>query len=474
MIQSDFVEGCAIIADMTRPDSRPMSALPKLLIITRFYPPDAEVGGKRVAHLARHLPAYGVEPIVLTVEERFCEHRDDSFAGPPVRVERTALGPSTLDLYPRLRKWTASRQAPGERVSGHGPRVAEDRSNDGVLRRNISAILRMPDRHSNWFHPAVEAAERLIAGKQIDAILSTAPPFTCHIIARHLKRKYGVPWLAEFRDAWTFDPWRALERLPWWREWLDRRSERSCVADADRVIALTATMQKRFASEYSYLSEPKFLTLTNGFEESRFEDWTGKTSNCGKKLILHLGTLYGDRRIDTFCRAAANLLEQGTFQQGEFRILFLGAVDVPELVESARHTAPGLFAKEVIEVRPPVPWQEAQKLLHSADLLLIFQGSNDMSIPAKFYEYLQSGVPILSIGKAGALSAIVQETSCGCFAEPDSVEEIQAGILRGLALPLRSPEEVMRCAAHYGYRFLAAQLAKWVYETLGGPGSVPD
>jgi hypothetical protein len=109
-----------------------------------------------------------------------------------------------------------------------------------TVKRHFIAALQMPDRHWGWYGPAIKSASKLIRNHSVEAIFSTAPPWTDHLIARHLKRKFRLPWIADFRDAWSFDPWRSkIGRLPAWTKWVDRRWEAACVQCADLVVAVS-------------------------------------------------------------------------------------------------------------------------------------------------------------------------------------------------------------------------------------------
>ena len=446
-----------------------MGASLKLLVITRYYPPDAEIGGKRIAHLMRHLPSFGIEPIVLTADENRCSSRDDSFPMPTVRVERTPVRDTILQKSGRWKARVLRLAAKGDTpapnsAATEAPSYAQKVS---FLRRHLMALLERPDRHIGWYRSAVDAGTRLVEKEGIGAILSSGPPWTCHLIGRELKRKYGIPWITDYRDPWTLGSWRDLEEMPAWRDWMDRRQERSLVRTADRVLSVTREMREMFEHAYADMPASKFIFLPNGFDDALVAPVPAARGKSTQRLILHLGTLYGDRRVDTFCGAVSSLVSTGGMSADSIKVKLVGPVDEPSIVARAEAAAPELFSGTV-EFCKPIPWGQAQELLGSSDLLLIFQGSNRLAIPGKFYEYLLSGVPILAITKPGALSAILEETKSGCAADPDSVEEIQSQLVRALDMPIRSRQEVLRTAGRFHFRSLAQQLAGVVQECVHG------
>ena len=63
-----------------------------VLVVTYFFPPDSEVGGKRMARFCRYLPEFGVRPVVLTVKQDYAGEIDNSFATPSgLQIERTPV-----------------------------------------------------------------------------------------------------------------------------------------------------------------------------------------------------------------------------------------------------------------------------------------------------------------------------------------------------------------------------------------------
>ncbi len=135
----------------------------------------------------------------------------------------------------------------------------------GSLRRNVMALLQTPDKFWGWYRPAVRAGAELIKKESIDVILSSGPPWTSHLVARRLRKTYGVPWIADFRDAWVSNTWR--QDLPRWRNSIDYRFEASCISRADLILCTTDALRESFLRNYPCLPSDKFAALTNGFDD---------------------------------------------------------------------------------------------------------------------------------------------------------------------------------------------------------------
>jgi len=446
--------GRLVTTIMSHPGISRVSTSLKVLLITFNFPPDAEIGTRRVAAFCRYLPEFGVQPVVLTVEEHFYKVLDKTIPMPQgFRVVRTPLV-NPLYYYQRIREHFRIKPKVLSGREKVQPAVRKSRG----FRHQLLTLLNTPDQYLGWYLPAIKAAEKLIHNEPIDVVLSTGPPWTPHLIARHLKKKYHIPWLADFRDPWASDPWR-YQVLPQWRQRIDRRLEASCVRWADLVLSATNSIRTQFAGQYPG-SLAKFVTLTNGFDGSNVVK-PRTTSQGSHRLFLHLGSLYGGRRIDTFCAALMDLTDEGLISAAETKVLFVGDND-PEIIAAAQQVAPKLLQNNCIEFRPSIPWKEARQFLDRADVLLIFQGEHRYSVPAKFYEYLQTGKPIFAIVEQGELSEMLETTGSGLWADPLDPKNIARKFVDVLHLPARPSEEVERLAKLYHFRSLTQTLVDWI------------
>jgi glycosyltransferase involved in cell wall biosynthesis len=432
----------------------------KLLIISYTFPPDIEVGGLRVARFSRYLPEFGIQPIVLTIEDRFRENLDKTaqpIAG--LQIERTRVKQMPVDWYRRMkaRLSVGKGRAGGDAVSAGAERPRSS------LRRHMAMLLQFPGPNSGWYEPAVQAGKKLIEKESIDAILSSSPPGVSHRIALRLKSECGVPWIADFRDPWAQSAY--WNDGPWWWRYANKLLESRCVRAADRVICNTEWLRQNFMRFYSQLSPQKFVTVTNGFEDSSAPPGIG-TDRRREMLILHLGSIYALRRIDTFCEAVNRLVKARKVDPATFKIVFLGHVE-PSLEAAARIAAPELFQQGRVEFRARVDRREAQQALWQADILLLFQGSHSLQIPAKFYEYLPTGRAILAVAQKGALTDVLDETGAGIWAPPEDTEGIAANFLRALSLPaLSAVEAQQRWRERFHYRSLTERLATCCMEVV--------
>ena len=88
-----------------------------------------------------------------------------------------------------------------------------------------------------WAPFARSRALRLNRRERFDCVITSSPPESAHAVGRALSRR-GVAWVADLRDAWTFEPIRppfptAVQRR------LDERLERRWLASADAVVCVS-------------------------------------------------------------------------------------------------------------------------------------------------------------------------------------------------------------------------------------------
>ena len=230
---------------------------------------------------------------------------------------------------------------------------------------------------------------------------------------------------------------------------------------ADRVICNTSRLRELFMSAYPALPPEKFAVITNGFDEAAVAPSSAREPRS-TKLCLHTGWLYSGRRIDTFCEAVASLVRSGRIAPGSLRIVFLGDADAG-LAAAARQRAPELFAQGMAEFQSRIDWQRAQEMMWNADILLLFQGSMPLQVPAKFFDYLPTGKPIFAVVVQGALSELLDSTGAGLWAGPDDTPGIAAQFERLLSWPAQAPPERREdWRRRFHYRNLAGHLAELV------------
>lgn len=334
----------------------------RVLMIAFHFPPILGSSGvHRTLSFSRYLPEFGWEPIVLTAQPLAYENkRADLMAEIPsgLRVERAFA----LDAARHLS------------IFGRYPRA-----------------LAVPDRWANWRFDAVRRGRRLLRESDIDAIWSSYPIPTAHAIGLALHRASGKPWISDFRDPMAQEGYPADPVLR--KAYIEL--ERATVEQATAATLTTPGAVNLYRHRYPGCAG-KIHLLENGYDEENFSGAeAGPPLNPGKITLLHSGIVYPQERDPTQLFAALAILSERNPRLTErLRLRFRAPAHEDLLIALGERFGVG----HLIELMPPVGYREALNEMLSADALLILQSSGcNEQIPAKLYEYLRVGRPIVAL-----------------------------------------------------------------------------
>ncbi len=344
----------------------------RVLMIAYHFPPLAGSSGiQRTLRFARYLPVFGWQPTVLTAHPRaYQKVSDDQLADVPKGVEVI-----------RAPAWDTARHLS---IAGRYP---------GFLAR--------PDRWVSWRLGAGWEGRKLSRRQQLDAIWSTYPIATAHLIGSALARQSGLPWIADFRDPmaqpdYPSDPlvWRSFDRI-------ERETVRRAHSSTFTSPSAVQTYRDRYPAQADRIS-----LLENGYDEETFAGAVhGKSLNRDRLTLLHSGIVYPSERDPTQLFAALQRLKQDHFAlYGRIAVRFRAPVHDELLYGLAQRYDVG----DCIEIKPSIGYRDALAEMLSADGLLILQAANcNAQVPAKLYEYLRAGRPIIALADPAGDTAMV-------------------------------------------------------------------
>jgi glycosyltransferase involved in cell wall biosynthesis len=240
--------------------------------------------------------------------------------------------------------------------------------------------------HIEWIPTAVTQARRLIERHNIAAILSTSPPVSTHVVALWLKRRYGLPWVADFRDPIEDSPFRGL--------CYDPALERAIFRHADVCIANTDTLAEVWGKRHSDAAG-KVTVIWNGFDPSE-KIPPAHPRLRQRKVLAHIGSIYGGRTPTLVLDSLRRLIRSGRLDPGSVGVELVGDLsDVSlagysDLRENGFVRCAGRY----------VPRSEALQFMVDADYLLLLDTNakgTGMQVPAKLFDYLRSGQPVLAV-----------------------------------------------------------------------------
>ena len=361
----------------------------RLLMIINFFPPAAG-GGVRPLSFVKYLSRTSWDVTVVTpIPGEFWINDSELEAQIPtgVRVVRTGSlsGPRVLNTLRRGR----SRRSSG----GFG------------LLRSMGELFLVPDTYVGWVPFAFHAAAGLCREGQFDVLYSTSPPDSSHLVARKISRRFGLPWIADFRDPWISLHLRRPP-TPLHASW-HGRLERG-VMEADAVLATT-----RWHGEILRESFPdaRIEIVPNGYDDEDFEGLGGIGRPERPFTILHGGMLTLGRSIGPFLEGLSLFLEERPDSRGDLRVVFLGSRESKNEELVARAGLEG-----VVSFEDNVPHAECIKRERSSHVLLLLKHNDDRYrglVPGKLYEYLGARRPVLAVVPEGEAADIVRDSGRG-------------------------------------------------------------
>ena len=452
-----------------------MSHLPattnrSILFVAYHFPPMRSAGVERSAKFARYLGKFGYDPLILSTQ---------AFGGDPEDGILRAWEP--VGLYRRLFN-SAARAAPESASRTRTP------SSSARWIKALRRLMFIPDGQVTWLPGAAWSALRALRRRRYELIYTSSPPASSHLLGRFLKQQTGLPWVADFRDAWLYDPLDpALLTMPYRRE-LERRLEASVLAEADAVITATQTTMMDLQQRYPEHAH-KLRVITNGFDPT-------DGIPLPEGLVIDAGSRIGLEDIET----QPKLLEKSEAREsGPLRLVHTGsfAYSHPQ-----RTPLPLLSAwRRLMELEPI--WSERLQLILVGELspeeqvaasgvatligsvdratALGFQQRADVLLlvdhvrpwpasnaPGKLFEYLATGKPLLALCGAGEVERTVTELQAGICVLPDDIDAIDEA-LRNLwqqheqgTLPA-----VTASLQRYHRRQLTSELASCFDQVLG-------
>jgi glycosyltransferase involved in cell wall biosynthesis len=393
---------------MSAPDQR------IVLFVAYEFPPTGGAGVQRLAKFARYLPENGWRPVVLAARHVKGRVIDETLAAEVagVTVVRTPARPinawvsSSLTVARAVRDRLFRRRPKRGGSSGGGAvRFAERVATTGKAGRTeqITRLVGVPDFARLWVGPAVRAGVRLGKETGAEVVFASGPPFSVMLAGRRIARALGVPLVVDFRDAWRDNPGNA-----WYpSRWHERRSlalERMVLKDAAAV-----TTAHPMADEVLELGGPQPTVVPNGFDSADLPPW--EPDPAGPLIVTFMGMFYSARDPLPVFQALKDARAGVDGRTRDIRLRIVGRW--PEYVEAVIDE---LGLEEAVELVSYRPHHEALRIVSHSDVGLVVLADLPCvhGTPAKLYEYLGIGIPVLFVGPAeGHAQSLIAEANAG-------------------------------------------------------------
>jgi glycosyltransferase involved in cell wall biosynthesis len=319
-----------------------------VLLIAHHFPPENIIGSLRPARFFRYLPEFGYEPYVLT-------------------------GAPQPEPHPRV--------------------VVTPFNRFGIWNRIASRTISPYDDKPSWAYTARQAGAELLQKERFEIILATSPPYSVHGAAHHLAKRFGIPWVADIRDPLTGNASRTQGPL---FEQIDAWVERS-ILKANRVILNTEAALHHWQERYPGHAA-RFDYLYNGFDPQDLPPSAGPLPARDRQILLHAGSLYNLPYAILLLSALRRLVEKGSLNPDRFQIQFVGSApdELPLLPDFRFLAERGAAENSFVHV----PQAEARQRMRNANVLILldyYRPDGSLQLPAKIFDYLPVGRPILAV-----------------------------------------------------------------------------
>lgn len=381
----------------------------KVLIITYYWPPAGGSGVQRWLKFVKYLGHFSIEPIVYTVANPQYPVLDQSLL---------AEVPEDLDVLsqPIWEPNMIFNKSAQKKSAGF---LENKTSLVGSFMKYVRANFFIPDARKFWIRPSVNYLTSYLKDHPVDAIITTGPPHSVHLIGLALKRRTQLKWLADFRDPWTEIDY--FHHLPLTKRSLKKHKllEKQVVQLADSVLVVGKSM----ADSFKKYNQNTYV-ITNGFDNYEHSEVTKLDARFS---LVHIGMLNSDRNHTILWQALAELCAEYPQFARDLELKFIGKLtnEVRQSVSRYKLEGQTTFIDYVAHHEAIAYQQSAQVLL----LLVNKVPSAKGIITGKIFEYLQARRPILAIApKNGDLAEILNETGAGHCIDFSEKNELKKAI----------------------------------------------
>lgn len=371
----------------------------RILFITYFFPPYNTIGAVRTGRTAEKLLELGHEVKVISADnQNFKPNLNSKF--PESNVYRT----NWIDFDKPIKFFTSK-----EKIEIHfsGKKSFSFKSSFIKLLQKIYEFLfNKPDKYLGWYFFALKKAELIHKDFNPDIIFSSATPYTSHLIAKRIKKKYGTTWVAELRDLWADNHYIKHSNF-------NSFIEKTTLLKADTIVTISDPLVEKLKEKY----EIPIYKIQNAYDKYDYEQKDNSVKN--KKLkIIYTGSLYAGKRDPSPLFQA---LEKKSELKKYVKIDFYGQKSsfLNSLIKKYK-------LDNNVSYRGEVSRQEIIQLQKQADILLLLTWNNPLEkgiLTGKLFEYIGSSKPILSIGAVNdSASNLIKDNKFGIASNsPDEI-----------------------------------------------------
>lgn len=402
----------------------------KALLLAFHYPPRNGPGAVRPAMMAKWLPKFGWDTVVVCgrwTRENTGELFDSAMLPESQARVVATVDPATRKKVRRVVQGLKAGVAELARLKGDRWRaLPASLARAPVLllkdlRVRIPAVIRAEMAPYEFTKRLIAALPEVIERERPDVIWATSKAAGVHAAADAMGRRFAIPWVADFRDIPDqVSLWKHAGRIRrYWARYRQYSTAKRAAAVVTVSPALAATLSRR-------LDRPVH-TIPNGFDPEEHARAKVTRQGPNKRFTLtYAGSIYPAHRDPRPLFAALDrLAARGEIDLSEVSVNFWGPGPA-----TLTQLLPGFECRVCVNAPGFIPRKQALAVQQVSDALLLLSHGGERGIyTSKVFEYLGARRPILCIpGDGDCVDALLKETGAGVSCS--TADEICALLLR--------------------------------------------
>ena len=400
----------------------------KLAFFAYYFYPAKSVGAKRMSELAYHLSVReeieNIEVYTLSLGEK---EKDKSLVSNLKNIELIEINDSDGILRKVIHFWHKIRR-PHSAKKRHtangllGKCVDSPLENNYWLKikRNFHALEAVVDESKLWSLKVFGSFLYRSFKGRADKIVVSGPPFSPMIAAWFVKKLFATPYILDFRDPWIGNRQRDPGSESAVRSKIESYIEKKILFSASEIVVASPGIKNVLARNYGADILSKVKVIYNGYDSDSYQ----KADYENRKVsLLYAGMLYYNRNPLPLFEAIKRLKTKYKVPVGAFTFTLVGECSHWAGIDLKNWVRTNGLDGEIVFV-DSVPSAELVPYIEKSNVLVNFSQGQVEQIPAKTYEYLATGRPMIVITEDESDTAeIVRVTRSGVVVE-NTIEDI--------------------------------------------------
>ena len=375
------------------------------LVIAYYYPPMGLSGVQRTEKFTKYMPQYNWQPTVITTGKTAYYAHDLTLLEEAEKASVIIKRTESFDPNSFLKRF-GTVQMPRE-----------------FVRKTLSRLSKtffIPDNKLFWSNKAFKLAGSLLKKEHFDILYVSIPPFSTFSMAAKLKKRFNIPLIVDYRDAWYGNQF-AFTPTPY-HSYKNKKLEDNALRAVDKVIVVNRLIKEKLLKTFRFLTFEDIVILPHGYDPEDYLNVEPIKDHANKMKILYSGIFYENVTPKYLLQAFKQLTIERPDVASQIELQFVG-----HFRKENRNLAKRLGLEQFITDFGYLNHQETIRKIVSADILWVMLGNKNMSAvtPGKLYEYFGSRKPIFATIPDGASKLDAERYGASFITEPDDSEGIK-------------------------------------------------